>query len=191
MPSPDPCPGGCLPVCPPVHLSASSSEGGLGEGLPFPSSHPQLFKSVDATGVSHRPGSCGAVQRASQGGSGGFCPLLEEGQGPRPALPGHVYPSRGPQVPLQTFKALSTHPFPEPAFLAQSPAYRVFLPHGPSPIPSPTPYPPHCCLVSEPPLSPVPGPVLSTSITSSVTCGPGEGQVQPLFTDGETEAKSK
>ena len=51
--------------------------------------------------------------------------------------------------------------------------------------------PPTAALVSEPPLSPVPGPVLSTSITSSVTCGPGEGQGQPLFTDGETEAKSK
>ena len=131
----------CLPVCLSVRLSVCLppplSEGGLGEGLPFPSSQPQLLKSVDATGVSHRPGRWGAVQCASQGESGGFCPLLEEGQGPRPALPSHVYPSRGPHVPPQTFKALSTHPFPEPAFLAQSPTYRVLLPRGPSPIPSP------------------------------------------------------
>ena len=85
----------------------------------------------------HRPGRWGAVQGASWGESGGFCPPLEEGQGPRPALPSHVYPPRGPQVRPQTFKALSTHPCPEPAFLARSPAYRVFLPRELSLIPSP------------------------------------------------------
>lgn len=178
MPSPDPA---LVAVCLSVHLSIClpSSEGGWVRARRSPA--PTLSCSSPSMPLGQPQARQRGHAACISGRIWGFCPSASRSLGRRPALPGHVYPSRGPQVPPQTFKALSTHPFPSLPFWPSPPhtavpsswAFPDSLSHSlPSPL-LPGLRVPHRC--------PVPGPVLSTSITSSVTCGPGEGKVQPFL----------
>ena len=125
-------------------------------------------------------------------------------RGPRPALPSHIHPAdchpwrprHGVPVPLPDLQG-PFHPAPPPACLSgpapctpRSPSSPAFT--DPSTLQTPIPagppsWPPLLLRLSSPHC--LSGPALSTSITSAVTSCPGEGQCQPPFTDGETEAR--
>ena len=110
----------------------------------------------------------------------------------------HGSPGTGPQVPLPDLQG-PVHPAPPPCCLS-GPVPCTTCPYlmglhwflyTPGSYPSRAPFfgLPCCCVqVPEPLLHG--GPVLSTSITSSVTSSLGEEQCQLLQTDGETEASN-
>lgn len=125
----------------------SSGQSGWDCGLQVPCAHPWVLMSHDAAGT--------RLSAPAGLGLSAVCECWEEVQGESGGashggnvVPGQLFPATstlrtaihgapgmGSQCLCQTFRAPSTQPLPQPAFLVQPPALPAALPLQPSPIP--------------------------------------------------------